>query len=513
MTDLDAAPVAFVELDAAHRIRRANAESHRVLGHAELVGLDFAQALSLAGRFFFQTHVYPALSRDGRMDEVYLELRAADGRALPVVMNAARRGGPEPTDVLVFLPMHRRHLRERELVAARLDAARSASGESAARARVDEARNQLAVAERLASVGELAAAVAHEINNPLAYVAANLEVLAKDTTLRRDLVELVSDVRDGVTRIRDIVVSLRKLSRIDDTRREPVDVAHVIDVALKIAGAELRHRARVEVHVDTPAPVVLADEGRLAQVLINMLVNAGQALDLGRQADNLIRVRASLVEPARCEITISDNGHGIPADLQARIFDPFFTTKPIGEGTGLGLAVCHGIVTSLGGSISVESERERGATFRIHLPALPVATPTRQPQARPVAEPERAARRRRVQVIDDEEGVGRSLRRLLREHELTWLGSSRAALERFEDDAFAGFDVVLCDLMMPQMTGMELYDRVHARSPETAAKMVFLTGGAFTEAARAFLEHAPVEVLSKPFDVNALRRAVDPPAD
>jgi signal transduction histidine kinase/CheY-like chemotaxis protein len=504
MTDGFDPPVACLVLDQRHRIARANDECDRLLGRADLVGHPFAELLPVAARFFFQTHVYPPLERGERLDEVYVSLRTHVGD-VPVVLNAVRRGDGI---VLAFLPMHRRHLHERELVSARLDAARSASGESAAIARVDAVKAQLAIAERLASVGELAAAVAHEINNPLAYVSANVEILAADGRLGNESAELVSDLREGITRIRDIVASLKKLSRVDESRREPVDVARVIDVALKIAGAEIRHRARVEVHVSSPAPVVLAEEGRLGQVLINLLVNAAQALALERQAENRIVVEARNLDQDCCEILVQDNGPGIPPELQGRIFDPFFTTKPVGEGTGLGLSVCHGIVASLGGTIGVTSSSQNGTTFRIVLPALAAGTICDRPERPATPVPNADARGPRVLLIDDEEGVARSLRRVLRGCELTWCGSSRAAWERFEADGYGDFDVVLCDLMMPEMTGMDLYARIREAAPAVAERMVFLTGGAFTDGARRFLESVPTKMLTKPFDLDELRRVV-----
>ncbi len=505
-------PVACVALDETHRVVSANAEFLRCLGLSEAVGRPFSELIPVAARFFFQTHVYPELTQGRRVHEVYVSLLGPEGDVLPVVMNASRSTEDGRTlDVLAFLPMHRRHLVERELVNARLDAARSADAETATLARYDAVKAQLAIAERLASVGELAAAVAHEINNPLAYVSANVDLLATSPKLDADGMEIVTDLKEGITRIRDIVASLKKLSRVDETQRAPVDVARTIDVALKIAGAEIRHRARVDVEVSSPAPIVLAEEGRLGQVLINLFVNAAQALPLERQATNRIRITASSPTAEVCAIEVHDNGPGIPPDIQPRIFDPFFTTKPIGEGTGLGLSVCHGIVTSLGGTIAVESTPTTGTSFRIVLPALPPTTPTSRMTAsekpRPVVVASNAKARPRILLVDDEEGVARSLRRVLHDCDLTWCATGRAAWTRFESDGFAGFDVVFCDLMMPEMTGMDLYAKLRDASPAAAAKMVFLTGGAFTEAAQRFLASSEIRTLTKPFDLGELRRA------
>ena len=513
-------PAGYLELDPKNRILAVGDECTRYLGYTqdELRGRPLAELLPLAGRVFFQTYVFPLLGVNGNVDEIYVSLRTKEGGSVPVLVNAARHATDDGVvDVLVFLPMRRSQIFQRELATARQDAERYAAGERAALTRVDVMQAQLAVSERLASVGTLAAGVAHEINNPLAYVSANVELLGEVLAGKASLpgvevTTLVSEVQQGVDRIRDIVASLRKLSRIDGTRREPVDLGRVIEIALKITGTEVRQRAQVEVEISTPTPVVLADEGRLCQVAINLLVNASQAMDPRALARNRIRLvaRPDGVDTAALEVI--DNGPGIPKELQERVFDPFFTTKPVGEGTGLGLSVCHGIVTALGGTMTLESAPDQGARFAVRLPSLAGAAATEVELVReekPAPPPPRVDRSRRVMVVDDDHAITRVFSRVLKDCEVVTCENGKVALDRLLADGFGAYDGIVCDLMMPHMTGMELYAHVMERSSVAAARMVFMTGGTFTDAARLFLESVPNPSLAKPFSIAQLRTACE----
>ncbi len=241
---------------------------------------------------------------------------------------------------------------------------------------------RLQLSERLASVGTLAAGVAHEINNPLAYVLANVAFAMEtidgatgpgagpaDGALAKAMPECrkaLAEAQDGAGRVRDIVRDLKVFSRADPERRVPVDVNGAVAGALRIVGDELRHRARL-VRDLRDVPPVLADESRLAQVFVNLLVNAAHAIPEGRPDENEIRIATRAGERGSVIVEVADTGRGIPPEQRPRIFDPFFTTRPIGVGTGLGLAVCHGIVTALGGDIEVDSEVGKGSRFRVVL--------------------------------------------------------------------------------------------------------------------------------------------------
>ena len=366
-------------------------------------------------------------------------------------------------------------------------------------------QRQLIVADRLASVGTLAGGVAHEINNPLAVVMANVDLLHQELRAggHTEWAAMLEDAHEGAERIRKIVRGLMTFSRTPGERRSAIGVRPILELAVELASNELRHRARLVTELG-PTPVVDGDESRLGQVFVNLLVNAAQALPDGNSDEHEIRITTSTDAHGRAVIEISDTGTGIPPELLEHIFDPFFTTKPVGIGTGLGLSICHGIVTAMGGEIHASNRPEGGAVFRVVLPASTRVGPRAPVQAR---EAPSMARRTSVLVVDDEMSVGLTLQRLLRGHEVTTVSSGKQALEL----VLAGnhFDVILSDLMMPGLSGMELFDEICRHRPELASRVVFMTGGAFTAAAASFLDRVPNERLEKPFSIAAVRAVVD----
>jgi CheY-like chemotaxis protein len=250
---------------------------------------------------------------------------------------------------------------------------------------------------------------------------------------------------------------------------------------------------------------VEANSARLGQVFLNLLINAVHAMDEGRTSDNEIRVTIALDPRGRVAVEVSDTGCGIPPEVIPRIFDPFFSTKPIGVGTGLGLSICQRILERFHGTIEVESEPGRGATFRV---LLPQATGREVPApAAPVVH-EQAARRTKVLVIDDESSIGVMMRRTLAD--LCDVRSTTRAAEALEwIVAGADFDVVFCDLMMPDVTGMDLHAELQRVAPAMTDRMIFMTGEAFTRRARLFLDAVPNARLEKPFDLRTLRALVE----
>ncbi len=245
-------------------------------------------------------------------------------------------------------------------------------------------QTRLLEAERLRSLGILAAGVAHEINNPLSYAMLNIafvlekltpllaqdgvafDDLARDAELRERLLECLMNAEHGMTRIRAIVRGLRLFSTPEVEPHAPVDVRDVLKATIPMLEPEIRARARFVTEYDD-VPRVDANEARLGQVFLNLLLNAAQAVT-GRVEDNEIRVRVRNAPP-QVIVEVHDTGSGIPEDIRGRIFEPFFTTKPVGVGTGLGLSICHGIVRSLGGELTFETEDNRGSVFRVALPA------------------------------------------------------------------------------------------------------------------------------------------------
>ncbi len=372
-------------------------------------------------------------------------------------------------------------------------------------------QRQLILSDRLASVGMLAAGVAHEINNPLAYVVANLDLLHEEmaaAAAEQALPALgawlsaVTEAREGSDRIRKIVRGLKTLSRAEEERRSVVELRPVLESAVNMAFNEIRHRARlVKDYGETP--LVEVDDARLGQVFINLIVNAAQAIPEGDSDANEIRIVTSTDARGRAVIEVLDTGPGIPAPLMGRIFDPFFTTKPIGVGTGLGLSICHSIVTGMGGEITASNRGDRGACLRVEL--LPAAARV-APAATSPAVFAQSDGRATVLVVDDERAVGMILGRVLAQHDVTTVTSAREAL-----DLIAGgkcFDLILSDLMMPGMSGMEFYETVARERAEVAERMVFMSGGAFTPSARAFLDRIPNQRLEKPFNVATVRDVV-----
>ena len=245
-----------------------------------------------------------------------------------------------------------------------------------------EMEKQLFLADRMASLGTLAAGIAHEVNNPLFYVIGNLDLIREEvelaTTLsdadRAAILRRLATAASGSERLKRIVSDLRTLSSGNDVTG-PVDVARALEVALGITEKPLRARAKVVTEISAVA-LVTASEARLVQVLVNLLINAAQALSENAADQNEVRIRIGDAHDGRVSIEVSDTGTGIAPGVLPHIFDPFFTTKPVGVGTGLGLSITHSIVTSMAGEISVASQLGRGTTFRVLLPAaLPPAIP------------------------------------------------------------------------------------------------------------------------------------------
>jgi len=365
-------------------------------------------------------------------------------------------------------------------------------------------------ADRLAALGTLAAAVAHEVNNPLTYVLLHLGEL--QSMIPRllpgpeaaEAAEMIEEAREGAERVRVIVRDLLSFARADPGARELVPVEHTIESAIRLAGNALRHRATVTRDYAPTRPVAAA-RARLEQVFLNLLVNAAQAIpeDRGRPGEIHISVRPGAND--RVEVLIADDGPGIALPDLPHVFEPFFTTKPEGIGTGLGLAICRTTVESLGGEIAVRCPPGGGTVVRVSLPASDAPVVSAPP---PEPAPRRSTPRRgRLLVVDDEVRLGKLLATLVGDaHSVDVATSGQEALQRLQRGV--EFDVVFCDLMMPGMTGMELFEAVCRERPEMESRFVFLTGGAFTERATHFLRRANVTTILKPFDLDQIEAAI-----
>ena len=372
---------------------------------------------------------------------------------------------------------------------------------------------QLVRADRLASLGRLAGGVAHEINNPLAYVVLNLELMKKELgSLEQSadsralaLAERVGRIEralaeslHGAERVRRIVRGLAEFSRGEEEPVTAVDVHAALDAAIHITENKIRHRARLVRRYEATRPA-LANEFRLGQVFVNLLVNAADAIPEGDVEHHEIRV-ATRLGLAGIVVEVSDTGAGISPDAREHLFDPFFTTKPVGMGTGLGLSICHSIVTSFGGNISVESEAGRGATFRV---VLPIAT--NRHDAKGAGEPTAPQSRARILVVDDEPAITHVIAAMLSEHDVTVASNGRDARDLCANESF---DCILCDVMMPDMSGPDIHAALREDGRGLEQRIVFMTGGAFTPRAREFLASVENPCLDKPFSHSGLTDAI-----
>jgi PAS domain S-box-containing protein len=373
----------------------------------------------------------------------------------------------------------------------------------------------LVESDRLASVGLLATSVAHEINNPLTYVLLNLQMLEESLGSRPAELPLdepaspeklrawVQDAAEGAGRVREIVRDLRVIGRAG-AETSDTSVNGAIDAAIRLAHHELKYRARVVRELDSVRRVA-ASESRLTQVFLNLLVNAAHAIPEGRKESHTITVRAWQDNGSAC-VQIRDTGSGISAENLPRLFEAFFTTKPSGIGTGLGLWICRNIVSSYGGSIDVESLLGSGSAFTVRLPTLRPGPP-----ALTVNDPGRVdipRKRRSILVVDDEANLRHAVAAALRPfHDVVVAASGTQARTILQGGT--AFDAIVCDLMMPEVDGVDLCDWLREEKPDLDGRTIIITAGAFTERARKFIERFRGTCLQKPFDIQRLMAAID----
>ena len=361
-------------------------------------------------------------------------------------------------------------------------------------------QRQINQAEGLAALGRLAASVAHEINNPLSYALEALrlagELVAREGAAAGSrLDDLLREARDGMERVRLITGDLKAFSRADEDARGPQDLGRALGAATKMVATRTGPRARIELALGPPASVH-ADGTRLAQIFVNLVLNAADALPPDGAARNVISV-ASRLEGSAAVVEVSDNGPGIPAELRDRVFDPFFTTKPVGEGTGLGLFVTRNLVEALGGTIALDEAPGGGARFTIR---WPTEAPAPAPAPPPVAPARADAPRPRVLIVDDEPQLAQLFRAsLASEYDVQVFTNGRAALAHLLDGA--SYDLVLCDLMIADVSGMRLFEELRRQRPGLERGFVFMTGGVFDPQVADFLASIPNECVDKPFDV------------
>jgi signal transduction histidine kinase len=369
--------------------------------------------------------------------------------------------------------------------------------------------------DRLSSLGVLAAGLAHEVNNPLTFVLGNLEL-----ALRRcrnsaapqsaaavgetpSLEHLLDHALQGAERIASVMRSMSTFARPDIEQRVSMNVQDIMESSLLLVANEIRHHARLERDYAL-VPPVLGSPAQLGQVFINLLINAVHAIGKGDPMDDTIRVATRVAEDGKVVITVADSGSGIAPEVVGRVFDPFFSTKDVGIGMGLGLSISQRLITDMGGTIRVESSLGDGSTFSVTLPAHQAAV--LEPAA-PRAKPAPFEKRASILVVDDEPMMCELLSGMLsKQFDVTTFHKPRAALERL---LFGPpFDLILCDLMMPELTGMALHAELVRVHSEQAERFIFMTGGAFTELAREFVLGVQAPLLMKPFHADTLNDAV-----
>lgn len=380
-----------------------------------------------------------------------------------------------------------------------------------------ELRAKMMHMDRMAAVGTLAAGVAHEINNPLGFIRANAQLLLSEfehgafddwrppesTRLdHQELREMLGDVDEGAERIQRIVAGLKTYTRHDERADASVDLEQLLESVRKMSIHLLRDRARLQIDLDA-LPPVRGTNSELGQVLLNLIVNAAHAIEPGRRDENTIRVTGRYRDGA-VHISVEDTGSGIPADVQPKIFDPFFSTKEQDEGMGLGLYITRNIVENTGGDITFESVEGEGTRFDIRLGAsdAPAADITG-----PIPKPRGSLRDGRILVVDDEPQIIKTLQRALSGYEVVGASSAKDALALLREGA--QFDLILCDLSMPHMSGMAFFGILEDEFPGLSSRTLFMSGGTYTAEATRFVASLERSLINKPFDIDKLRCRVD----
>ena len=420
---------------------------------------------------------------------------------LPELVRAAETGGAQLGETLTRSPASR-HIAV---------TASQSNGEGLVllRDNTDERllHERLLQSEKMASVGQLVSGVAHELNNPLTGVMGFSQLL-----LARDLDEgvrsQIQTIYDEAERAAKIVQNLLSFARRRRPTKEMADVNALVQRVLELRSYDFAVRnITLDMTLDTRMQRCWVDQDQIQQVLFNVIKNAEQAMIDANGGGKLTVVTQG--SPTGARISIADDGPGIPAEIQRRIFDPFFTTKDAGEGTGLGLTICYGIIDEHGGRIWTENGEEKGSVFHIELPigveeehdaaggagSAPVATPS-------------TISGRRVLVVDDEMSIRQLLSEVLMldQHSVAVASSGIEAADLAERESF---DVIITDMKMPGMDGAAFYRQVRQRDPQQARRIIFITGDTVSPDTRAFLQRVSNPVLSKPFKIGPLRDAIE----
>ncbi len=489
------APTSIWHLDAPERLTTFQQATQSV---EFVAGEDLIGQVGALGK--------PVWSMDITTDPAFSRRPAAlaagltTGFAIPLLV------GPEVVGVLEFYDTERRAPDATLLEA--LAQMGTQLGRAVERERaIAQAQDQQAALfqrEKLAAMGSLLASVAHELNNPLAVILLQADLLQEETA-REPLAGSVAEITQAAMRCERIVRQFLTLARQHTPELAAVDLNTLLTDILELLAPAFRvDMIAVELRLAPDLPCLWADPHQLQQVLVNLLTNAQQAL-----RDVAVPRRLTLTtlcDSARTQITleVEDNGPGMLPQVQARIFEPFFTTKPPGVGTGLGLPLCLGIIEGHGGTIQVRSEPGRGTTFQV---VLPVAEVLETPLTMPALHELSPVQGQTILLVDDEPAIATALTRVLRRdgHSVDTAANGRQALARLQGRVY---DLILSDLRMPELDGPGLYRALEQQYPALCRRFLFLTGDTLSPETLAFFEQTEVPRLIKPFDAAAVRRAI-----
>jgi two-component system NtrC family sensor kinase len=476
---VDAMPQGVLLTDRRLRILQANRSGERMLQSAGLAdpgsletGLEQLGLTSLV-----------APVREGTVEVAEGEARVEGDRIWSVTVSAVPGGGAA-ADAILFVLSDRTESRRLQ--------------------------QQLAHSETMSSLGQMISGVAHELNNPLASIIGYTQLMRGTGEGDEKLAKRVDVLGREAERCRKIVQNLLSFARRREPERQPLSLNQVVENVVALLSYQLRvDGIRLERRLSPDLPVIEADAHQLEQVLVNLLTNASHAI---RQCDETgtVAIETRVRGTDAIVLEIRDSGPGIPADMRSKIFDPFFTTKAPGEGTGLGLSLAYGVVTDHGGTIEALAHDGPGTTFRITLPAARAARSGKCPDpgagpAEPLPSPSTTSAR--VLVVDDDEVVARLICEALNKDGLVTrrVRGGREALERLADEEF---DVILCDVKMPDMNGERLYDELQRTRPDLTRRVLWTTGDTLGPGTAKLAERTGLDVLAKPFDIDDLRDRV-----
>jgi signal transduction histidine kinase len=446
--------------------------------------LDYKRVTSLYAEPADHRRLLGQLEAKGALDGVEITFKRLDGSELPVTLTT-RRIIYDGRDALI-------------------SAITDLTQRKAAESEVARQRDVLHQADKMSALGSLLAGVAHELNNPLAVLVGQAVMMEQDLASNPALSQRAGKIQKAAERCSRIVKAFLAMARRRPAEQGEVELKQIIDTVLELTGYSIRaNDIQVRCELETDLPPLWADQDQLGQLILNLVLNAQQAL-IEVPGARRLRIGAQLIADAKqVLVEVEDNGPGIPKDMRSRVFEPFFTTKPIGVGTGVGLSLCRSIVSSHGGTITADDAPSGGALFRVTLPLGQGDSPkvTAQSPSHTVT-----GRRQRILIVDDEPDIAEMLAEILD------TASYRSVIARSGQDALnkiaqQAFDVILCDIRMPDLDGPGLYKALAESYPQLTRRVIFMTGDILSGPSSVELNNT-VPVIEKPFKPAEIKRVV-----